>query len=114
MIVGGGLFPRTALVMQDLLPNAGITVFDASVEHLEIARNVLSDQIDYLHRRFDPEQQISCDLLVIPLSFDGDRDLIYREPPAGAVLVHDWIWRRRGESRIVSAALLKRVNLVMR
>jgi len=114
VIVGGGLFPRTALVIRDLLPNAGITVFDASVAHLEIARTVLDDQINYVHRRFDPEQPISCDLVVIPLSFDGDRALIYREPPAGAVLVHDWIWRPRGESRIVSAALLKRVNLVKR
>jgi hypothetical protein len=28
------------------------------------------------------------------------------------VLVHDWIWRRRGRSHIVSLALLKRVNLL--
>ena len=82
--------------------------------HLEIARKILDDPINYLHRRFDPAQPIRCDLLVIPLSFDGDRALIYREPPAGAVVVHDWIWRRRGESRVVSAALFKRVNLVKR
>ena len=37
---------------------------------------------------------------------------IYARPPAKAVFVHDWIWRRRGTSRVVSVALLKRLNLV--
>jgi len=27
-------------------------------------------------------------------------------------IVHDWIWRPRGESRVVSWLLLKRVNVV--
>jgi hypothetical protein len=51
---------------------------------------------------------------VFPLSFDGARELLYARPPARAVIVHDWIWRRRGTSRIVSPILLKRVNLVQR
>ena len=54
----------------------------------------------------------ACDLLVIPLSFDGDRAAIYARPPAPAVLVHDWIWHKRGASHLVSIALLKRINLV--
>jgi hypothetical protein len=49
---------------------------------------------------------------VIPLCLDGDREAIYRHPPSPAVLVHEWIWRRRGVGAIVSALLLKRVNLV--
>jgi hypothetical protein len=53
-------------------------------------------------------------LLVIPLSFVGDRRVIYDLPPAPAVLVHDWIWRSRGESVVVSWLLLKRLNLVRR
>ena len=48
---------------------------------------------------------------MIPLCFDGDREAIYRDPPS-AVLVHDWIWRRRGTSTTVSTLLLKRINLV--
>ena len=33
--------------------------------------------------------------------------------PSGRVaLVHDWLWRRRGASAIVSIFLLKRLNLV--
>jgi hypothetical protein len=51
---------------------------------------------------------------VIPLSFEGDRPALYAHPPAAAVLVHDWIWRRRGAGRIVSLFLLKRVNLIRR
>jgi hypothetical protein len=114
VIIGGGLFPRTAFIAAGLLPDARITILDANLAHLEIARKLLGIPVEYVHRRFDPEQSIHCDLLVIPLSFDGDRARLYRQPPARAVLVHDWIWRRHGESRIVSLALLKRVNLVTR
>ena len=46
------------------------------------------------------------------LNARGNRNAIYTQPPAPAVIVHDWIWRRRGTSRIVSLALLKRINLV--
>jgi hypothetical protein len=60
------------------------------------------------------EASEASDLLVVPLCFDGDREAIYRHPPARAVIVHDWLWRPRGTSRVVSFALLKRVNLVTR
>lgn len=70
-IVGGGLFPRTAIILGRLRPQS-------------------------------------------PLAFEGDRQTIYRCPPADALLVHDWIWRRRGTSVVVSWLLLKRLNLVMR
>jgi hypothetical protein len=46
------------------------------------------------------------------LCLNGDRAAIYRRPPSPAVLVHDWIWHRRGTGVIVSAVLLKRINLV--
>jgi hypothetical protein len=54
----------------------------------------------------------SFDLVVLPLSFEGDRDALYDRPPARTVIVHDWLWRKRGVSGIVSVALLKRLNLV--
>ena len=69
-------------------------------------------EVDYVHARFTARDDERYDLVVIPLSFDGDRDALYAQPPAPAVIVHDWIWRKRGDSRIVSLALLKRVNLV--
>lgn len=111
-IVGGGLFPRTALILGGLLPDARITVVDRSRDYIETARAYLPDQIAFTMRHFDSEERAECDLLVIPLSFQGNRERMYRHPPAPAVLVHDWIWRRRGTSRVVSVWLLKRVNLV--
>jgi hypothetical protein len=118
-IVGGGLFPRTALILRDLLPDARITIIDASRRNLERARALLgSDAVTFVHREYrepeSPDRDPPYDLMVFPLSFTGDRRALYARPPAPLVLVHDWIWRTRGASRIVSIALLKRVNLVRR
>jgi hypothetical protein len=113
-IVGGGLFPRTALILGRLLPQARIALIDLSAENLSVARPFVRDQVEYINKRFDPAEPCHFDLLVIPLSFVGDRRVIYDLPPAPAVLVHDWIWRSRGESVVVSWLLLKRLNLVRR
>lgn len=119
-IVGGGLFPRTALVLLKVLPAASLTIVDASAKNLDIAGSFLNDAIKVRHStyRVPRASQINtsdeADLLVIPLAFAGDRDLIYREPPAPRVLVHDWIWKRRAKGVIVSWFLLKRLNLVTR
>jgi len=51
---------------------------------------------------------------VIPLSFIGSRQDVYGNPPARAVLVHDWLWNRQGTGVRVSWLLLKRLNLVTR
>lgn len=108
-IVGGGLFPRTALILRELLPAAHLTIVDASARNLEKARAFLDGTVECRAGRYEPH---ACDLTVIPLAFDGDRDAIYRHPPSTAVLIHDWIWRRRGTGAIVSILLLKRLNLV--
>jgi len=117
-IVGGGLFPRTALVLRDLLPAARITIIDADRDNLEIARALLPAGVEFEHRRFPADGELSGsfanDLLVIPLAFDGDRDAIYGMRGAAAVAVHDWIWRPRGTSCVVSLALCKRLNLLTR
>jgi hypothetical protein len=113
-IVGGGLFPRTALILRELLPDSRITIVDANLVNIGIARTFLDGSVEYANRRFAAEDARDCDLLVIPLSFDGDCAAIYRHPPARVVVVHDWIWRRRGVGKIVSVALLKRLNLVTR
>ncbi len=113
VIVGGGLFPRTALILRELLPGARITIIDANRRNLDRARAWLDGaNIEFIHARYTGSQSGACSLLVIPLSFEGDRNAIYTRPPAPAVIVHDWIWRRRGASRVVSLALLKRINLV--
>jgi hypothetical protein len=112
VIVGGGLFPRTALVLRDLLPQARIAIVDASSRNLETARPLAGCNVDFIHGRYVPGGFRDCDVIVIPLSFDGRREAISRQLCGAPVLVHDWIWRRRGTGRIVSTALLKRLNLI--
>jgi hypothetical protein len=114
-IVGGGLFPRSGLILKQLLPSVRITIIDASLANLERARALVdAPNVEMVHARYAGSGCDRYDLLVIPLSFDGDRSAVYAHPPAAAVLVHEWIWRRRGESRIVSFAPHQRNNLVRR
>jgi hypothetical protein len=113
VIVGGGLFPRTALVLKRLLPHARLTIIDANRANLEQARELLQDgAIQFVHARFAADVEVDCDLLVLPLAFDGDRRRVYARPATPLVVVHDWIWNKHGISRVVSPLLLKRLNLV--
>ena len=121
-IVGGGLFPRSAIVARRIWPAAAIKVIDADASHLELARPLLPVGVALEHRQFVPshasnesnEGEDGVDLLIVPLAFVGARDAVYAQPSAPAVLIHDWIWRRRGRGAIVSWWLLKRINLVVR
>jgi hypothetical protein len=140
-VVGGGLFPRTALILRRLQPEAKVVLIDQSESNLEIARRFLSwerrhpcllpgsveteeegrqgclrsqGSQEFVNERFDIGMRCDFELLVIPLAFDGDRRVLYERPPASAVIVHDWLWRRRGSSAVVSWLLLKRLNLVLR
>jgi len=89
-----------------------LTIVDANRAHLDIARRLLPDGIECRHERFDGAVADDVDAIVLPLSFNGSRDAIYERPPAPIVLAHDWLWRKRGRSVVVSVALLKRINLV--
>lgn len=111
-IVGGGLFPRTALILRRVVPDAALTIVDASAENLETARPFLGDSVRYVHEMHRPDMDIDADLVVIPLAYEGDLQRIYREPPASYVIVHDWVWSRRQTGTVVSWFLLKRLNLV--
>lgn len=111
-IVGGGLFPRTLLVLQRLLPDARFLVIDRSADNLRTASAFLGDEVQVVHDAYEPSQLVDADLAVFPLAFVGDREAIYRVPPAPVVVVHDWMWRRRGVGVPVSLWLLKRLNRV--
>ena len=114
-IVGGGLYPRTALILRRLLPSARLTVVDADAENLRRAQAWFgAGELAFVHGRFEPQAPAPFDLVIVPLAFAGDRAALYADPPAPVVIVHDWLWRRRGMSRIVSVGLLKRVNAVRR
>jgi hypothetical protein len=52
-IVGGGLFPRTALILRALLPESRLTVIDASGPNLDRARGILgASGIEFRHERY--------------------------------------------------------------
>ncbi len=114
-VVGGGLFPRTALALARVWPAARITLLDADADHLELARRWLLARghadLELLHATWDPRAALAHDLVIVPLALVGDRAAVYSAagPPR---LVHDWLWRRRGPGVVVSWLLLKRLNLV--
>jgi hypothetical protein len=111
-VVGGGLWPRTVLVLRRLLPAARLAVIDRSAENLAVARPFLPVDVEVINALYDPTQTKDFAVVVIPLAFVGDREALYRDPPAPTLLVHDWVWRRRGAGVVVSWLLLKRLNLV--
>ncbi len=114
VIVGGGLFPRTLLVLRRLLPEASFVVIDQSAENIAIAQAWAGPGVRFLCACYDPVLVTECDVVIFPLAFCGDRAAIYRAPPAPVVFVHDWFWRRRGAGAVISWFLLKRLNLVRR
>jgi len=114
-IVGGGIFPRSALVLRRLLPDADITIIDRSADNLRSASSFLGSDIRAMTAEYAAAHGEGADLLVVPLAFDGDRSQFYNAPAARAVAVHDWLWRRGGTaSAIISLLLLKRLNIVVR
>jgi hypothetical protein len=113
-IVGGGMFPRTALLSEKLIPEAAVTIIDGNPRSIESAKAFLTDRTRFVNAFFDAAHKTEADLLVIPLSYIGDRPALYRNPAARNVLIHDWIWQKRNESVVVSVWLLKRMNLIRR
>lgn len=120
-VVGGGLFPRTALLLAKLLPAATLRIIDENPAHVQLGKDVLVQQGVSLQRlmfcceRFAAARHTDCDLLVFPLGYVGDRDQLYRvpagEPPR---LIHDWLFRPRGHDGVtISWLLCKRLNLAV-
>jgi hypothetical protein len=116
VIVGGGLFPRTALALRDLLPETELVLVDARQDRLDRARGWLGQRVSYV-AAFCTAANLTqlageADLVVVPLALCGRRIEFYRNPPARHVLVHEWLWRPHGVSAVVSWLLLKRINVV--
>ena len=118
-IIGGGLFPRTALVLRRILPEADLTIIDHSQDNLTIARVFLerrgltAGRLRFVHAGFSPELAASYDLVVAPLAFVGDRSLLGRTGSRQKLAVHEWLWQRSSpHSTVISWLLLKRLSLV--
>jgi len=122
-IVGGGLFPRTALILRELLPNAALEIVERDPRHLAMAEAMLRTSlpawpvgaITFIETSFEARwPDLEIDLVVVPLAFRGERNLLYEAPPSRHVVVHDWLWRVRGARGVrVSWWLCKRLNLVI-
>jgi hypothetical protein len=111
VVVGGGLFPRTAILLAELLPDAQIVVLDANRRHLALAHDRLPPRAEVRCRAYTPGERLDADLVVLPLALRGERAACYASPPAPLVLVHDWLLRRRGVG-VAIPLLGKRINLV--
>jgi hypothetical protein len=126
-VVGGGLFPRSLIVLKKIYPHAELIGIEGNPKHIEIAQKLemktgtglvltspvpVFSPVRFINEWFDAKRHTDFDLLAIPLAYLGNRQEIYQRPPAKTVLVHDWIWNARGRSEIVSPLLLKRINLV--
>jgi len=116
VIIGGGLFPRTALILRRLVPDAQLTIVDMREDRIEQARAWLDERVNFVRACCTPQNIAGlaggADLVVLPLAVVGSREGFYRTPSTKHVVVHDWLWRPRGESALVSVLLLKRLNLV--
>ena len=113
-IVGGGIFPRSALIFRKLLADTEIVIIDGNEQGIAMARRFVDTSVKFIPAWFDPRAHDGFDLLVVPLALQGERSDFYERPPAPLVLVHDWIWNARGDSCVVSPLLLKRLNLIER
>jgi hypothetical protein len=59
-IVGGGLYPRTALILRELLPSARLTIIDSDRRNLETARRLMErnnggridDDVEFRHESY--------------------------------------------------------------
>ena len=116
LVVGGGLYPRTALVLRALRPDARIAILDAEAAHLEVARRYLSAReeaaIELRHGFWSVGSEApGIDLVTLPLALRGER---FARDEHSARLVHAWLWERPRGARtaVVAWWLLKRVVLV--
>ncbi len=112
VIVGGGLFPRSAILLRERFPGAVITVLDQDARHLAAAAPLLPPDVVVRHAVLRPGDRLDADLVVLPLALRGARAGFLAAPPAPCLLMHDWWWRGIGEGRVVAWWLGKRVRLL--
>lgn len=119
VIIGGGLFPRTALVLRRILPCAELTIVDHSQESLRIAREFLAQQklalgnLRFEHAAFGPQLASRHDVVVAPLAYVGDRRALRKASAGRLLFVHEWLWRRSSShSTVISWLLLKRLSVL--
>src|SRR4029077_7041303 len=56
-LVGGGLFPRTALILRELIPEAQIEIVDASLSNIGVARPFFGGEVIFKNRQYLPGER---------------------------------------------------------
>lgn len=128
MVIGGGLFPRTLLVLKRLFPACEIVVVDQSAGNVACARRYLRARgrewlgdlvsedgevrgVTFRVERFSAERDHDLDLVVCPLAYVGDRAELGRANARLGVLSHVWLWQRHAPGAVISGWLMKRLEL---
>jgi hypothetical protein len=117
-IIGGGLFPRSVLVLQQLVPEAHLTIVDFSAYNVSVAQSYLAKcgvDASRVSFRIEPFRGAACDsdLVVAPLAFVGERSMLNARSQKVGTVVHEWCWRRSSSrSVMISALLFKRLSLL--
>jgi hypothetical protein len=118
VIIGGGLFPRTALVVHAIWPAAAVTIIDSNPRHLAMCRRWLRGDEILVCKRVSSDSLPEADMVFVPLAFDQDKGAIYECSEQQCVVLHDWVWNTRADrvarSTIPSIFLFKRLNLLAR
>lgn len=113
LIVGGGILPRSIIILKKLYPSTELHVLDMSKQSLREAQNYLKtytneDNVFYIHSEYDPSLSKNYDLVVFPLAFRGLYSTSYT-----TTLRHCWIWERHARAEVVSMFLLKKIVIEM-
>jgi hypothetical protein len=120
VVVGAGLFPRSALALGSVFPEAQLLLVDARADHLARARHhllrmapELAARAKYQTLHVDDLSSFSADLVVIPLAFEGDRSRLWTHTSRPALAVHEWSRGPIGPAATrVSRLLCKRIRFV--
>lgn len=121
VVVGGGIFPRTAIIIRRLFPDAQIVIQDMNLKSLRFAENYLrnmhiTEDVIYSHTIYDginydaASESIYGTVVILPLAFRGEIG-----QTAFKTLKHCWIWDTDycEKQCLVSYFLLKKIKVLV-
>lgn len=118
IIVGGGIFPRTAIIIRNMFPDAQIVIQDMNHKSLECAENYMkdlgiTDNIIYFKSRYTgvnydvASESVYGTVVILPLAFRGGEIC----QTTFKTVKHCWLWENHPceKDSIVSYFLLKKI-----
>lgn len=124
IVVGGGIFPRTAIILRKLFPDAQIIIQDMNHKSLRCAENYMrniniTDDIIYLNSIYNGTyidltlENLNSTVVILPLAFRGKIGIA--KPITYKTLKHCWIWDTDPYEKqsLVSYFLLKKIKVLV-